>query len=460
MARSAKGLEGDRPVRGMLEMTVRQKFLMGSIGIVAGLGLTMLVLVRIVLYDSLYANLEKRGEFIAHKVAQDSVMHMLTERYFELQMMINDVKQAEDDIVFIFVQRDDGKVLAHTFEGGFPDDLRVLNGSGKSRSNGIRLLETPAGMILDFAASPFRGAGGKVHVGIAESPVRQEVNRTLLVLLGGLVGVVALGSGIAIPLSLSLTKPIHELSAAVASVERGDLSARVPVRALDEVGRLAAAFNTMAEARERFEDALRRSERKLRDIAASLGEGVQVVDLDGRLTFMNPEAERLLGWSEAELMGKNAHDIVHFRRPDGTVLPFDACPSMTVVSTGGRISVDEDIYIRKDGTEFPVAYISAPIFEDDNVVAVVIAFHDITRRKQREAERERLMTEHMNALSKVKVLSGMLPICSACKRIRDDEGYWEQIEAYIHDHSEADFSHGICPECAAKLYPQYFNKKP
>lgn len=64
--------------------------------------------------------------------------------------------------------------------------------------------------------------------------------------------------------------------------------------------------------------------------------------------------------------------------------------------------------------------------------------------------------ELQEALVKVKTLSGLLPICSSCKRIRDDRGYWNQIEMYIRDHSEADFSHGLCPECAKKLYPRYF----
>ncbi len=62
------------------------------------------------------------------------------------------------------------------------------------------------------------------------------------------------------------------------------------------------------------------------------------------------------------------------------------------------------------------------------------------------------------ALSKVKMLTGLLPICASCKNIRDDKGYWKQIEAYIRDHSEAEFSHGICPECAKKLYPDIRNR--
>lgn len=84
---------------------------------------------------------------------------------------------------------------------------------------------------------------------------------------------------------------------------------------------------------------------------------------------------------------------------------------------------------------------------------------EIDERKQAEKEREKLVLELREALSKIKLLSGFLPICSSCKKIRNDNGYWEQIEIYIRDHSEAEFSHGICPECAEKLYPEYYKKK-
>jgi len=73
-------------------------------------------------------------------------------------------------------------------------------------------------------------------------------------------------------------------------------------------------------------------------------------------------------------------------------------------------------------------------------------------------ERQRLINELEKALSKVKTLSGLLPICSSCKRIRDDKGYWNQIESYIHKHSEAEFSHSICPDCVKKLYPEMYDE--
>jgi hypothetical protein len=79
-------------------------------------------------------------------------------------------------------------------------------------------------------------------------------------------------------------------------------------------------------------------------------------------------------------------------------------------------------------------------------------FEDITERVLIEKDRERLIDEFQGALAKVKKISGFLPICASCKRIRDDQGNWNQIESYIGEHSEIDFSHGICPECAQKIY--------
>jgi PAS domain S-box-containing protein len=81
-------------------------------------------------------------------------------------------------------------------------------------------------------------------------------------------------------------------------------------------------------------------------------------------------------------------------------------------------------------------------------------FLDITERKVAEEERDKLVVDLQRALADVKTLSGFLPICASCKKIRDDNGYWNQIESYIRDHSEAEFSHSICPDCAKDLYPE------
>jgi PAS domain S-box-containing protein len=93
------------------------------------------------------------------------------------------------------------------------------------------------------------------------------------------------------------------------------------------------------------------------------------------------------------------------------------------------------------------------------VVGLVGIGRDITDKKKAESERERLIIELQDAIADVKLLSGLVPICANCKKIRDDQGYWTQIESYIQDRSSAKFSHSICPDCAAKLYPNYNIKK-
>lgn len=112
---------------------------------------------------------------------------------------------------------------------------------------------------------------------------------------------------------------------------------------------------------------------------------------------------------------------------------------------------DEDTLQRAKLTE-PYSYILKPFEERELHIAIEMALY----KHQIEEERERLIHELQDALAQVKTLRGLLPICASCKKIRDDEGYWNKLETYIQKHSEAEFSHGICPECAKKLYPEYF----
>ena len=91
-----------------------------------------------------------------------------------------------------------------------------------------------------------------------------------------------------------------------------------------------------------------------------------------------------------------------------------------------------------------------------SIVNIVKERRMLVERKKTQDERERLIAELQGALAQVKTLTGLLPICASCRKIRDDQGYWNQIEDYICTHSTATFSHGICPQCASKLYPEFF----
>jgi hypothetical protein len=85
----------------------------------------------------------------------------------------------------------------------------------------------------------------------------------------------------------------------------------------------------------------------------------------------------------------------------------------------------------------------------------VLVLRDITERRRADQERDRLLNELQSAMAQVKTLSGMLPICASCKKIRDDQGRWEGLETYVEAHSEAAFSHSLCPECVKQYYPEF-----
>lgn len=427
-------------------------------GVTIFFGLITVFTAATVLEIKLDDKLEKRAISIAKNVAQASIDPLLTEKYFELEMMVKDYKSSEEDIEYIFISDPQGVVVAHTFKRGFPAELKELNKPNTEQAFTFQHFASERGIIADIAVPLLKGVAGTLHIGFSERSISKDVDEIVSVISFIIIAGLAFGTGVAIVIARAIARPVSELARAAQAVEGGDLNVQVSVQSHDEIGLLGTAFNDMIAARKRAEEGLRKSEKKLHDITSSLGEGVMVIDEQGRLEFMNPEAERLLGWNVQELIGTMLHERIHHHTVEGSPLPPEECPSLSVLKTGERVQMDEDAFLRKDGTSLPVAYISAPIFEGGRVIAAVIAFHDITQRKQIEEERERLFIDHMDALSKIKTLSGMLPICSSCKRIRDDEGYWTQIETYINEHSEAEFSHGLCPECASKIYPEYYKK--
>ncbi len=126
----------------------------------------------------------------------------------------------------------------------------------------------------------------------------------------------------------------------------------------------------------------------------------------------------------------------------------------------GKLTRQEIALKRRDNGQLVIVSANIQFFHDnaENIQGIEGVYRDITDRIQAEKERERLIQELQQAMTNVKALSGLLPICASCKKIRDDEGYWKQIESYISAHSEAEFSHGICPDCLKKLYPDIYEK--
>jgi PAS domain S-box-containing protein len=162
------------------------------------------------------------------------------------------------------------------------------------------------------------------------------------------------------------------------------------------------------------------------------------LDFSGYFKRLNPAWEQALGFTREELMSKPFIEFVH---PDDRAATLN---QNREVRSGGHARSFENRYLCKDGSYRWLLWNAAPDPAERVIYSVA---RDITDRKQAEAEREKLVEQLQAALAEVRTLRGIVPICSYCKNIRDDENYWQTVEAYISTHTDTQFTHGICPAC-------------
>jgi PAS domain S-box-containing protein len=148
------------------------------------------------------------------------------------------------------------------------------------------------------------------------------------------------------------------------------------------------------------DEAIERLSRQNEMILNAAGEGIFGLDLQGKTTFVNPAAARMLGWSVVELIGQPMHLILHHTKPDGTPYPEEECPIQAAFKKDGVVHrVADEVFWRRDGTSFSVEYVSTPIRERGEVVGAVVVFIDMTVRK--EEEERRMQVEKLAALGQV-----------------------------------------------------------
>jgi sigma-B regulation protein RsbU (phosphoserine phosphatase) len=221
---------------------------------------------------------------------------------------------------------------------------------------------------------------------------------------------------------------------------KGDLSRLVPA--------LEREMEAAQERRMR-----RRAEGAMQYLAAiveSSQDAIYGKDLDSIVASWNPAAERLFGYSAEEIVGHSTVDLFPSNRRDELI---DIIGS---IRRGETVSIPETERLHRNGRTIPVSITISPIRNTQNeIIGASCIARDLRPQKQAEQERRQLNSRLSDAASEVKVLTGMLPICASCKRIRDDQGYWEQVETYISKHFEIVFSHSLCPECAVEYERQF-----
>jgi PAS domain S-box-containing protein len=202
------------------------------------------------------------------------------------------------------------------------------------------------------------------------------------------------------------------------------------------------------EQRQLTEEALSQSEERFREMAELLPGAIVETKADLKISYLNQYGLEFFGYHEAVIANHlNGLDLIH---PEDRE---NARDRLTERLVDKPLTDTEYRVIKKDQTSAWVLLNASPLLKSGVFTGIRAIITDISKRKHIEKEREKLITELQAALAEIKELRGFLPICSRCKKIRNDEGYWQQIETYISDRTDAQFSHGICPECIAVIYP-------
>ncbi len=198
------------------------------------------------------------------------------------------------------------------------------------------------------------------------------------------------------------------------------------------------------------ERALHQSERQYRRLVESLDRDYIMYshDKDGNFTYLSPSVVQVLCYNQEEFMGHYAEYLT-----DSTI-NNDVQAYTDLALRGEKQDPYEAEFWHKSRTRVHLRITEAPVLDDNgHVLGIEGIVQDITELKRAEADRENVVKQLEKALSEIKTLRGILPLCSFCKKVRNDKGYWEQVDVYIHKYSEADISHSICPECLEKHYP-------
>lgn len=221
----------------------------------------------------------------------------------------------------------------------------------------------------------------------------------------------------------------------------------------------AEVLESREKIRQQAEDLLREKSIYLDSMLHSSTMSIVATDSDMTVKYFNEVASRLCGCSFEELRGKKLLDT-----PFTRICHMDDIDACAAKVSRGEEAVSVTLHNAPSGRLLYLETRCTGIVDKEGILAgYLIITSDVTERvdadermKKYATELEQANAELKDALAKVKVLSGLIPICASCKNVRSDKNYWQSVESYVSEYTEAKFSHGVCPECAKKLYPEYF----
>ena len=252
-----------------------------------------------------------------------------------------------------------------------------------------------------------------------------------------------------------LIGPLVKIAEAAASFSRDEAYENIEAKTNDEIGILTHSFNTMVEKLKNKNIALLESKQFSDDLLATIPSALLTVDDSFRIISVNNSFCHLFQMLPDAVEGHPLQQILEHRNFPSEIIQsilygkefYDVEVRLPASETLKDVQQDDSIL------RLSLTSIVRHSMTSEKSKTMLLILDDITADIRAEEEKIRLIQELQISTNKVKTLTGLLPICASCKKIRDDKGSWNVLEQYIHDHSEAQFSHGLCPECVKRYFP-------
>ena len=232
--------------------------------------------------------------------------------------------------------------------------------------------------------------------------------------------------------------------------DRGEIHLQISLGYIDaEEGPLACYIVRKMAAAQQREQTLSELNEHFRQMVENSHDILTIRDADCRIRYTSPSFHRVMGYKQEEMIGSTGFELIH---PEDRSTVENALNEFWK-TPGARDSIQ---YRAKhaNGTWISLEVVAYNMLDHPDVRGVVINGRDISRRKNEEAGKDQLIADLQQTISNVKTLTGVLPICASCKKIREGDK-WRQIESYIRGHSQVEFTHAMCPECIQLWYPGY-----
>lgn len=388
-------------------LSIRTKLILNVVLIVLVLGVLMGSYLNVVQTSMMKTELNEKGISITRNLAENSVNPILTDNQVRLQWLVDTIKESETEVIYVFIVNERGEILAHTFDGGFPVDLKGINPA--RGGTGTQLLDTEEGYIRDISYPILAGKSGEVHVGMSQEGIRNTVDNFTFT-LGMFVFLLMLaGSSVAYFSGSLISRPIMELKEGVEIFGEGKLDHKVSISCRNEIGQLADSFNDMAEhigylitEKEKASREILDTRNYLTKIVSGSLDGIVVTDDKGTIEFANEAFMQIAESDKDEIIGCDIYSYFKEKNED---------MRSVLNNPDGNTTFIHEVDFTTPGGKLKSVILSMGSVEYRNEIKYVAVTKDITEIKKLEQMKRNIIANISHELrTPLNIMKGYVEI--------------------------------------------------